>query len=226
MKRVHALVEGQTEEAFLESVLAPRFLGVGVHLTPVLVETRRLASGVKSGGGTASYARWRAQIRRLLGDSSAALVTTMLDYYALPGDFPGHPSEAPTARERVDAVQSACAADIGDPRFVPFVTLHEFEALVLTAPQHVCDLALASSRARAELSRLRASVESPEDIDDGPDTHPSARITRLVQGYRKTTHGPLAAERIGLAAIRAACPHFDRWVARLESLGEPGEARI
>lgn len=224
MKRIHALVEGQTEEAFLAQLVAPHLRAHGAHLTPIVVATRRLAGGPSAKGGTVSYAAWKAQAGRLLGDSSAALVTTMLDFYALPGDWP-RPAGG-SARERVLGAMEAMAADIADARFAPFVMLHEFEALVFTDPRHVCDVAFASPAAYAELARVRAACVSPEEIDDGPDTHPSARIVRLVPGYRKSTHGPIAAERIGLPALRAACPHFAAWLARLESVaaGDLGDA--
>ena len=46
------------------------------------------------------------------------------------------------------------------------------------------------------------------------------RVLILVEGqrYQKTLHGPLATEAQGLASLRAACPHFNRWVSALESL--------
>ena len=62
---------------------------------------------------------------------------------------------------------------------------------------------------------------SPEDVNDGPDTAPSKRLERLLPGYSKPLHGPLATEGAGLAALREACPRFDGWVRRLESLAGP-----
>lgn len=39
----------------------------------------------------------------------------------------------------------------------------------------------------------------------------------LYPSYRKALHGPQIALRIGLAAIRARCPRFAAWLARLEA---------
>jgi hypothetical protein len=36
--------------------------------------------------------------------------------------------------------------------------------------------------------------------------------------FDKVEHGTAAAARIGLAAIRNACPRFDHWVSTLEAL--------
>ena len=39
------------------------------------------------------------------------------------------------------------------------------------------------------------------------------------RGYRKTTDGVIAAERVTLAAMKGACPHFADWLNRIEALG-------
>jgi Domain of unknown function (DUF4276) len=59
---------------------------------------------------------------------------------------------------------------------------------------------------------------SPEEINDSPLTAPSKRVEALVPGYQKPFLGVLAALEIGLASIRAECPHFNHWLEKLESL--------
>jgi hypothetical protein len=90
MKFVKIYVEGQTEETFVRDVLTPHLSGIGVYPTPVLAKTKREKSGRAFKGGLTSYAKVRRDILRLLDDSSAAAVTTMLDFYGLPKDFPGN----------------------------------------------------------------------------------------------------------------------------------------
>ena len=53
------------------------------------------------------------------------------------------------------------------------------------------------------------------------DTAPSKRIIGQLPRYEhdKATVGVQAAQQIGLSRIRAKCPHFSRWVERLEALG-------
>ena len=62
--------------------------------------------------------------------------TTMLDTYAMPAAVPGYPGPSPGARTaaEVDAIQSAWFAHFGEPRFVPYLQRHEFEALVVAYP--------------------------------------------------------------------------------------------
>jgi hypothetical protein len=131
MKRLHVLVEGQTEETFVRDVLTAHLAAFDVHPNPVLLKTKRVKSGGAFRGGVTSTEQVIGDVRRLLGDKGAAAVTTMIDYYALPDDFPG---------------------------------------------------------------------------------------MSAFPSYRKTLHGPMAVGAIGLAALRAACPHAGAWLTRLEGL--------
>ncbi len=70
-----------------------------------------------------------------------------------------------------------------------------------------------------QLQMIRDSVQSPEEIDDSPITAPSKRIEHIIPGkYQKSFHGPLIATRIGITAMRDACPHFNGWLTKLELL--------
>lgn len=68
-----------------------------------------------------------------------------------------------------------------------------------------------------ELAAARRGVASPEHINDGPSTHPSARLARVPR-YRKVRDGTAMARRIGLDRIRSECAHFSEWLTRLETL--------
>lgn len=224
MKQVFVYVEGQTEETFVRDVLAPYlFSKCNIYLIPTLARTKRTKSGHTFKGGIVSYGQVKRDILNLLGDSSAALVTTMIDYYGLPDDFPGKstlPAGTPYVRAR--HLEDAFASDIGNPRFLPFLVLHEFEALVLTEPKH---LARALPQYQDNLARLVADIGTrlPEEINDGNTTHPAARIRQYFPGYQKRLHGPLVVQNTGIETIRSQCPHFAEWLARLESLCEPQE---
>ena len=89
MDRVLILVEGQTEERFIKSILQPHLSAFGVHVEPKIVTTKRVKSGPDFKGGITNFGKVENDIRLLLGDTNAALITTMLDYYGLPSDFPG-----------------------------------------------------------------------------------------------------------------------------------------
>ena len=217
MTKVMIYVEGQTEETFVRDVLAPSLLRRDIYPIPVLARTKRTRSGRTFKGGIVSYNRVRRDILRLLGDSSAALVTTMMDYYGLPDDFPGRAGlRDGTPYQRVHFLEDAFARDIGQRRFLPFLTLHEFEALLLAQPERILEALPWAERGPELLQEIAG--RSPEEIDEGKHTHPAARIARYFPSYRKPLYGPLIAARIGLQTIRERCPHFDEWVNRLEAL--------
>ena len=93
--------------------------------------------------------------------------------------------------------------------------MHEFEALLFTAPQKFAEW---TDDAKV-VTALAAAVEghAPEDINDSPLTAPSKRVLAAMPEYQKTFHGPLIACEIGLDAMRQACPHFNAWLEKLES---------
>lgn len=136
MKRGLVLVEGQTEERFVNECLAPYLLAKGLILErPTIVETKRVTGGPNFKGGVRDYGKVRRHLERLLHDTNASVITTVFDYYALPMDFPGmrdRPRGSP--RSRVEHVEAAWTAAVGDRRFVPHLTLHEFETWVYADP--------------------------------------------------------------------------------------------
>ena len=78
-----------------------------------------------------------------------------------------------------------------------------------------------SDEAKRQLQSIVDAFPEPEQINDGPTTAPSRRLEAVFGGtYRKTEHGPLIAEDIGLDVIRAKCRGFNEWVSRLEGLAE------
>lgn len=71
----------------------------------------------------------------------------------------------------------------------------------------------------AELQRVRSSFLTPEDVNDSSETAPSKRIQKAIPRYNKRVAGSQIASAIGLCAIRAQCPRFNRWLTQLEALG-------
>ena len=159
---------------------------------------------------------------RLLNSASDALVTTMLDYYRLPLDFPGMKSRPAhgTPIQRVTHVEDAIAKHFDSPpTFMPFLVLHEFEAWLFSSPSEIPQV-LTDNQNEAGFAQICRSFTSPEEINEGVNTAPSKRILQLFPRYRKTLHGPLAAQRIGLHQIRAQCPHFANWLYLLEQYAQ------
>ena len=70
----------------------------------------------------------------------------------------------------------------------------------------------------AAIAETAAAHQTPEDIDEGFQTAPSKRLRKAFAAYQKTLHGPLAITAIGIDRVRAACPHFARWLDTLEAI--------
>lgn len=229
MARLLVHVEGETEESFVNEVLRGHLQQYGyTHVSARLVGNARLRS---HRGGIRAWPAVRGDILRHLREDRHAIATTMVDYYALPatgqGAWPGRANAAdmpPDARASI--VHAAVSAEIigqmgggfDQNRFVPFVVMHEFEGLLFS------DCAsFGKGIGRIDLvphfQAIRNDFATPEDINDSPVNAPSKRVERLVEGYQKPLLGTLAALEIGIPKIRAACPNFGDWLARLETLG-------
>lgn len=229
MKKVLILVEGQTEANFVVQILRPRFSEIGIYVQESIATTKHNRTGKAFKGGVVTYSPIKRELSRLLGDTSAVAVTTMFDFYDLPKDFPGRGREVHQGNcyERVEFLQGALKEDLGNPmKFVPYLSLHEFEALLLSSPQHFDEELETGGMGQRLLGALGGRL--PEEVNDGLETHPSAQIKRLAlehgRKYRKRLHGVSIASRIGLRTMREKCSHFDRWVTILEDLGNAPDA--
>ncbi|HEY4722728.1 MAG TPA: DUF4276 family protein, partial [Anaerolineae bacterium] len=98
--------------------------------------------------------------------------------------------------------------------------LFEFEALILSDPARFEVRFVEHAVGIRGLIEECSPYSSPELINDGEATAPSKRIIARIPDYEgsKRSAGPLIAGKIGLPTIRQKCPHFNAWLAKLESL--------
>jgi hypothetical protein len=194
MRRLHVLAEGQTEEAFVNQVLAPHLADHGVVADVRCVTTRRDRHrlDIVHRGGLREYGKVQRDLQRWMAEDRDAVFTTMLDLYALPRDFPGFEE----------------AARFADP----YARVRHLEKAMAAYIEH--DAAI------ARLVELATRFPNPELIDDGAATAPSKRIIAEIPEYafQKTTAGPLIASHIGVQTLRDRCPHFGEWITTLEAL--------
>lgn len=220
MRKVHILVEGQTEETFVRELLAPYFLQNNIAVEATLAATKRVKRGPVFKGGIVSYGKVKNDLSRLLRDTSVTKVTTLIDFYGLPTDFPGLDSmPSASCYDKVAHLERAFKIDVKHDKFMPHFSLHEFEGMMFVSPDAIANVFPETNQMNLrKLRDIRANFNSPEEINDGPSTAPSKRIRELFSGYQKTLHGPLVTLEIGIDSIRAECGHFNRWLTELESL--------
>ena len=226
MKRVCIVCEGQTEETFVRDVLAPAFYHFDLNLIPEMVET---SPGHK--GGALKYDRVKRHLRNTLRQSSAPVVTTLFDLYRLDSDFPSFAASQaqPDLSRRLNVLKQALHADVvaeagcQPERFIPYIQPYEFEALLFSDVPTLTRIEPGWQSATAALAAARAVAESPEHINDRPETKPAAHLERELNNpsYRKRRHGPIAAQKIGLAKIEAECAFFAAWLAQIRELAQP-----
>jgi hypothetical protein len=225
MLRLLVHVEGKTEEAFVNNLLREHLIQHGYQRVGArIVGNSRLRD---KRGGIRPWDAVRRDILDHLAEDPGAIATTLVDFYALPQSWPGR-TEASGKRgasNKAEHLESALMADLvrlsgnrfNPRRFVPFVVMHEFEGLLFSHPEN-----FASAIKRVDLTgsfaEIRGRFETPEDINDSEHTAPSKQILSLYPQYQKPLQGTRAATAIGLAAIRAECPHFHDWLNRLENL--------
>ena len=220
--RLNLTVEGQTEETFVRRVLAPHLglRSVGAYVRCVTTGRKR---GVKFRGGMTPYPRVKKEMERWMKEDKGddARFSTMFDLYQLPPDFPGYEEASRTGDpyKKVKLLEVSLSNDLGDIRFIPYIQLHEFEALLLSDPKKL-DSQFDDSYAVERITALVSQFSSPELIDDGIETAPSKRIATAIPAYvsMKASAGPLVAERIGLQTMRVKCCHFGEWLSKLEGL--------
>ena len=218
---IMVIVEGPTEQRFIQDVLAPYLGAKNVFMRPIILSK----PGQK--GGDVRFARAKNDIARYLKQRNDAYVTLLVDYYGIGRDWPGldairqdaSPSEI--ANTICQATQRAIDADLADYRsdirFVPHITVHEFEALLFS------ETAILASAIQVEQQRVDAVIQEcgePEAIDNSPQTAPSKRIEQLYNRFKKTSNGIAIAQAIGIDRMRDKCPVFHGWLSRLESLAE------
>jgi len=224
MIRLHVTAEGQTEQAFVKDVLTCHLANFDVIADARAVLTSKdKRNAVEYRGGLISYAKARADVLTWLKEDChpECRFTTMFDFYALPDDFPsyGESLKKTDPYEKVRMLEDAMRADINDSRFIPYIQLHEFEALILADP---IQLDWEYMEHDASIARLAAMVsdKNPELIDGGRESAPSKRIIKEIHGYDKVTAGVSVVGKIGLDTLRKKCRHFNDWLTGLEKLAE------
>ena len=219
-------VEGQEEELFVNRVLRShlRLFQIAVQ-KPILAATSfRIGSDPNAAvtvGGVTNYDAIRADILDQFASGEikpADMLTTLIDLYALPLDFPGHSSaiaQGFAGARKAAFIEEAWKADIGRENFFPYIQVHEFEALILTRPSALKSFYPEHANNIERLSRECALFRTPEDINETKATSPSHRILDRIPIYQKID-GFRHLQEIGMPELTAHCPRFKLWIEQCE----------
>ena len=210
MKTVIIICEGPTEEVFCSNLL-PQYLQNSCR-----IEIRLL-------GGNCNWQRIKDMVEKALKQQKNALVTTFFDYYGVKTKkFPNWKETVginkANVRERIEILESGMLEEIDSNlryRFIPYVQLHEFEALLFNNIEVFDEMFELEQYDRAELLNIFNEFPDPEMIDQGTETSPSHRLIKIIPAYRKVIQGNAIAEKIGIEQIRQKNKHFNDWIEQL-----------
>lgn len=227
MKNLHIIVEGSSEENFVNDVLVKHFAALNIFVSARKIKTGwDRINNKPAKGGLLKYIKFRNDVLRWIKSDNGRANTfysSFIDLYAFPKD-----SESPYSLQiqsivdpyqKITALETAIGQNINHPNFIPYVQLHEFEALLLVEPDRLLTM---YPDGQTEITRLKRDIgnTNPEEVNESPQTAPSKRITQHLPNYegQKAQVGPLVAEDIGLNLLREKCPHFNEWITKLENI--------
>lgn len=220
MTRINVVAEGQSEMFFVKGPLNQYFAGSLCLDSRCVLTSRAARTNYEYRGGLTSYQQAKDDIVSWLKQDPSAYVTTMFDFFRLPDSFPGYQKAISCVDhlERVRILEEMMKADVDSSRFIPYIQLHEFEALLFSDIRVLKDDYLSPDETKS-LDKLYAATKDipPEDINHGSTTAPSKRLLSAV-GYRKGEAPSEWLSAIGIQTIRAKCPHFSSWLNELQSL--------
>lgn len=217
---VVAIVEGKTESIFIKKILAPYFAQKSIFMTPTQVSKK----GQR--GGDVTFERVINDIVSSLKQRPDTYVTTIVDYYGIK-QWPGvdQVSKGATPLEIANIVNEATKKQVlssfskqrAECRFIPYIGVHEFEALLFSDSSVLAkQLSIKESTVKAVLKKF----ETPEAINNSPETSPSKRLDAWSKGQKfpKTTLGISTAKAIGIETMRENCSVFNNWLTTIESI--------
>lgn len=220
MSYLVVLCEGETEKYFVSNVLNEYLWKRGGHIVRPESFGKKVKNDVATApGGVLEYEPVYRHITAALRQYSAetSFVTMMTDLYAFPRDFPNYEALARTANpyERVTALETAIRNQVNSERFIPYIQLHEFEALTLSSKEHF-KKAFDTNRHKS-VDNLFREIQglAPEEVNQTVEGAPSKRILSHLVGYNKVRMGASITKSIGVEALKASCPHFGEWIERL-----------
>ena len=209
MKRgIYFIAEGSTEVEFIESSLRQYFFDKQIF------DIRAFDMG-----GSNSYRRYYKDVTTFLKKEKDIIVTSLIDFFRLPNDFPGYDAAKKLngSTQQIEFIENQISTRVDDPRFVPYIQLHEFEGLLFTNMKGFNEIPGCNKKSLKELRSIIDSFPNPELINDGPETAPSKRLLRIIPGYDKPLYGAYIALENGLESIISRCPRFKAWVETLEA---------
>lgn len=222
MKPLVFIVEGETEDEFVNRLLMPYLAARGLNTS-----MQCLMITMSGGGhGFNNIEHFRNTVRDELYRSDEPVITTFIDHYGINSEtkLPGY-NECVKERDtdkrirKMEAKLEEAVRAVKPYRyFIPYIQRHEFETLLLADPESGFSM-VGNERIKEDVKRLCSKFDSIEDINETPEGAPSKRLidiySRCNEKYEKATDAVDIAELTTINAMMEKCPHFREWVETL-----------
>jgi len=222
MKRLIIIVEGDTEKEFVDTVLYPYFASKNIYdVSCFKIKHSR--------GGLSKYSHLKTDILNVIYHSEV-VVTSLIDFYALPKDFPRY-EESKNINDKIEKIrflEKSIKEDIEELKkqkfdnFIPYIQLHEFEALVFSSLDGF-NIYESNKIDMLEINKVFYEYPNPEDINDNPNTAPSKRLMKYIKGYNKIIDGIMIVEEVGVDTILKKCSRFNEWINKILDVMKDGK---
>lgn len=208
MKRVVFIVEGDTEIVLVQNIIVPYLIEFGftnaMHAQTITTNRKQHKKG-----GVTGYSKFRNEVTRTLAQGNV-IVTSFIDFFRLPTDFPAHTRDS----TKIAEIEQAVHDDFGNNSdFIPYIQRHELEALMFSGREGF-DLVIDDDEKLKEIDLILQAYDNPKDINNDPDTAPSKRLIKIF-GYDKTTDGELIFDMLGIDKMLNKCPRFSEWINKI-----------
>lgn len=212
--RLIFIVEGDSEVDFVESKLLPYLYSIQgaiegkwyFNAQKITTNRRRNAKG-----GNISFEYLRNEVNRA-SSHGHPWITTFLDFFRLPSDFP----EFSTGASDIDRIEEAMAKELSVPNFIPYIQKYEFETLLFTDSDAFIPIIDDDSQLRIITETIQSYMNS-EEINGGPETAPSKRLKHIF-GYEKVHDSHMILENLTIEQICQHCPRFRTWITRIKEI--------
>jgi hypothetical protein len=205
MLRLVFIVEGDTEILLVNKVIMPYIYGLGYNVTHncQTITTNRKQH---KKGGVGSYGKFKNEIQKTLSQGNV-LVTTLVDFFKLPTDFPQFTKDS----SRIHQIETAILQDFdNNPNLLPYIQRHEVEALMYSSMEGF-ELVMDEDEQLEKVQQIISQYPNPEDINNSPATAPSKRL-QSIYDYDKTGDGEMIFEMVGITPMLEKCPRFATWI--------------
>lgn len=216
-KKLIIIYEGKTEQFFCEKLLLHHFAAFYIEIEHPLI--------THSNGGIVKWSFLKKQVMLTLQSNTNCLVTTFIDFYGIKSrhDFPGWDAAIALEKndEKMRQLEGEMLNDLDEAfrdRFIPYVQLYEFEALVFSEYKSFIAYYTEREANFKELQAICTTFANPEEINDTPKTTPSKSLNAHIKGYDKYADGIDICELTGLTKIRSKCLRFNEWITKLENI--------